>query len=59
MKMVKILPTNKFGQVYYGPKTVKEAECQIQDGAKPQDVAETLAENGYRGVSQRILKKYC
>lgn len=60
MSFTQILPTDKYGAVYYGPKTMREAERQIDDdGAPAQEVADSLRSAGYTGLADRIQKRYC
>lgn len=59
MKMISTLPTDKFGDVYYGPKTFAAAEQCIDDGARTaRDVAEMLDDAGYTGVAARVRREY-
>jgi hypothetical protein len=59
MKMTRILPTDKSGTIYYGPKTVAEAEKQIDEmDAPPADVVKMLREHGYTRVASIIAKRY-
>lgn len=60
--MAQIIPTNKYGNVYYGPKTFDEAmqriEWMIEDGMlwpdAARDIAETLEEHGYSKVAEKV-----
>ncbi len=56
MSMTQILPTDKFGSVYYGPTTFAEAQEQINDGRPAQEMVEMLRDAGYTGVADRIAK---
>lgn len=59
MSFTQILPTDKYGAVYYGPTTMRDAERQIDDGAPAQEVADSLRSAGYTGLADRIMKRYC
>lgn len=54
----KTLPTDKHGQVYYGPKTYAAAEQQIKEGRPAQEVADMLDAAGYTGLARRIRAEY-
>lgn len=59
MKLMKRLPTNKHGEVYYGPKTVAEAEAAIRDmDAHPEKVVADLRRAGYWRVAAILAKAY-
>ena len=59
MKMTRILPTDKSGNVYYGPKTVAEAKMAIRDmDAAPAKVVADLRKAGYARVAALIAKEY-
>jgi hypothetical protein len=63
MKMIRILPTDKFGKVYYGPKTFAEGEKQIKElnddhWMSPRVVVDMMREAGYVVVANRLAKKY-
>lgn len=60
-----IIPTDKNGNVYYGPRTLKQADQMIEDmredgvenaGAK---MADKLKEAGFARLSALVRKKYC
>lgn len=57
--MTRILPTDKRGNVYYGPKTVAAAESLIRDmDASTTNVVRDLRAGGYTRVAAIIAKKY-
>ena len=58
MKMTRILPTDKNGNVYYGPRTMKEAEDQIADGRPAKEIAQTMEDAGFVGIARKIRKEY-
>lgn len=54
-----ILPVDKHGNVYYGPKTYSDAEYAIDtDGRDPFAVARMMSDAGYTGVAARIRRDY-
>ena len=55
----KIIPTNKKGEIYYGPRTHAEAIAIIRDNQAPaQAVHDALKRGGWTGVAARIAKEY-
>jgi len=58
MSNTRILPTDKNGNVYYGPRTMKEAEEQIEEGRPPAEMAEMMEDAGFTGIANRIRKEY-
>jgi hypothetical protein len=55
MKMNRKLPTNRNGQVYYGPKTMAQALQVIHEMDAPADkVADQMEEAGYKVVAHRL-----
>ena len=54
----KNLPTDKNGNVYYGPTTYKAAVAQINEGREPDDVARMMADAGYAKIAAKITEKY-
>ena len=67
MSNTKTLPTDKYGNVYYGPKTLGEAEKALRDmidevGISKYDAAYYVAsmaqKAGYTGVAARVRKAY-
>jgi len=54
----KNLPTDKNGNVYYGPTTFKAAVSAIDDGATPKTVADIMAGAGYTGIAAKIRSEY-
>jgi hypothetical protein len=54
MNMTRILPTDKYGEVYYGPTTFAEAQELINDGAPVNEIYDMLRHAGYTGVANRI-----
>ena len=54
----KNLPTDKNGNVYYGPTTYEAAVSQIDEGATPEKVAEMMAGAGYTGIAAKIRSEY-
>lgn len=52
----KIIPTDKNGNVYYGPTTYKEAVAQIEDveGRTMEDMALMMEDAGYAKIASRI-----
>lgn len=58
MSNTQIIPTDKYGNVYYGPTTFAKAEEQIQDGRPADETADMLEDAGYIGIARRIRKAY-
>lgn len=56
--MTRIIPTDKKGNVYYGPRTIKEAEEQIEAGADVTKVIQDVKEAGFKGIAARLTKSY-
>lgn len=57
--MTTTIPTDKNGEVYYGPKTVAEATDAIRKmDAEPEQVVADLRRAGYSWVANRIAKKF-
>jgi hypothetical protein len=54
----KNLPTDKNGNVYYGPTTFQAAVAQINVGREPDRVARMLADAGYAKIAAKITKNY-
>jgi len=53
------LPTDKYGNVYRGPKTYKEAVEAIFDyEADPKCVADMMERAGYNRIAARIRKEW-
>ena len=40
--MTRIIPTDKYGNVYYGPTTFAEAQEQIDDGRPVEEMIDML-----------------
>jgi hypothetical protein len=69
MSNTKILPTDKHGNVYYGPTTLATAENMVQNmanniaGISKDDAAHKVAcmlhNAGYTGIAARLRKAYC
>lgn len=58
-KHTRILPTDKRGNVYYGPKTVAHAKDAIRNmDAEPAKVVADLRKAGYSRVATLIAKEY-
>lgn len=58
MKNTQIIPTDKDGNVYYGPTTFSGAEEQIIAGRPAAETANMMEAAGYVGVARRIRKEY-
>jgi len=58
MMSTKIIPTDKYGSVYYGPRTFGQAVEQIDAGRPWPQVATMVADAGYDGVARRIRREY-
>ena len=58
MSNTRILPTDKNGNVYYGPRTMKQAAQQIEEGRPPAQMAEMMEDAGFSGIANRIRKQY-
>jgi hypothetical protein len=58
MNNTKTLPTDKNGNVYYGPRTMAGAKEQIQEGRPAADVANMMEAAGHTGIARRIRKEY-
>jgi len=59
MKMTRTLPTDKSGNVYYGPKTVKQGEAAIRDmDADPTKVVADMRKAGYARAASMLAKQY-
>ena len=54
----KILPTDKNGNVYYGPTTYEAAMTQIDEGRTPESVASMMADAGYAQIAAKIRSEY-
>ena len=57
------LPTDKFGSVYYGPKTYKEAKARAEQMLREgwnciPGLVGMLKQAGYTGVANRIQKEF-
>ena len=53
------IPTDRHGNIYYGPTTTREAEELIQTGdVSASEVTERLVTAGYLGVAARVRKIY-
>lgn len=59
MKMIRTLPTDKHGNVYYGPKTIAEARNLITQMDAPYErVVADLCEGGYKRIAAVIAKEF-
>lgn len=63
MKMIRTLPTDKFGNVYYGPKTFKEGKKQIEEfnaqhWMSPRVTIDMMREAGYVNAANRLTKEF-
>lgn len=58
MEMTRTLPTDRNGNVYYGPKTFAAAQAQIAEGADATKVADMMERAGYRAVAAKVRKHY-
>ena len=57
--MTRTLPTNKRGEVYYGPQSVAEAVNASRNlGADPEQVVQDMRDNGYTGAAARVAKQF-
>lgn len=55
----RILPTDKHGNVYYGPKTVAQALAAIREmEAEPSKVVSDLLKAGYTRIAAIVAKTY-
>jgi len=55
----KIIPTDKNGNVYYGPTTFADAESRIHDlDLDPAQVANDMEQAGFRRIAARIRKEW-
>ena len=52
------LPTDKFGNIYYGPTTYAAAVKQIEEGQEPDRVRAIMADAGYKRIAARLHKRY-
>ena len=56
------LPTNRRGELYYGPKTLAEAKRVIDannySAGEIRALAEKMAENGYAHAAVAVRKSY-
>ncbi len=52
----RILPTDKRGNVYYGPKTVAAAQDLIRAGADAANVVRDMRAAGYTNAAARVAK---
>lgn len=57
MKMIRTLPTDKNGQVYYGPTTYAQAVAQIAEGRDSAEMARMLDKAGYAKIAAKIRKE--
>jgi len=54
-----ILPADRYGNIYYGPRTFKEVKAIVdQDAATPRKMYELLKGAGLAGVAGKIKKYY-
>ena len=59
MSFTRIIPTDKHGNVYRGPRTAIEAREAIDiDNAEPKKVVDMLDAAGFTGVARRIAREY-
>lgn len=59
MKMIRIIATDKSGEVYFGPKTVAEAEAVIRNmDADPSRVVSDMRRAGYNAAANRVARKF-
>jgi hypothetical protein len=56
--MTQTIPTDKRGNVYYGPKTLSEAIDHIYAGRSAKEVEGMLRKAGYTGVADRVRAKF-
>lgn len=54
----KTIPTDRHGNVYYGPTTLAGAMQQIQDGRPAAEMAGMMDRAGYPGIARSIRVKY-
>lgn len=60
MKMTRILPTDRNGEIYYGPKNVAQAKSAIRDmDAEPAHVVAAMRKAGYDRAANRIAREFC
>lgn len=57
-----IIPTDKHGNPYWGPRTFAQAceliEMDDQDFSAAQSVSDDLDDAGYTGIARRVRKAY-
>ena len=57
-----IIPTDRHGNVYYGPRTLRQCEVIIEatslDYQEIRGMVQQLREAGYTGVAARLAKRY-
>lgn len=59
MKMIRIIPTDKYGKIYYGPKTYAQCVAAIQSGdLLPAAAVVDLESAGFIGVARRVRKDF-
>ncbi len=61
MTTTRPLPTDKHGNVYYGPRTFREAKNQIDHmhtAEEISDCAYMIERAGYTGVARRIRRHF-
>lgn len=52
------IPTDNYGNVYYGPKTVKAAEAQIMEGRPAREMVKMLRDAGCDRVANKIAQEW-
>ena len=54
----RILPTDKTGKIYYGPRSYAAAAGQIKDGRPAKEMANMMEGAGYIGIARKIRREY-
>lgn len=59
MSNTKPIPTDKFGNIYYGPRTLKEARDILNNTSITlKEMVDLLTDHGFSGIAARIRKQY-
>lgn len=58
MKMTRTLPTDKYGRVYYGPKTYADAVAAIRHETPTATVVHDLRDAGFKRIARRIERNF-
>lgn len=58
--MTRIIPTDRNGNPYYGPKTYAQAQAVLAESDSPlaDEVVKIMNRAGYHGAAQRIANDY-